>query len=228
MTALPVPWPAAGRHRAARLRRRLHRRRAEKLGKRARVARALLTALAVVVLAACATAVTAVASGDWQARPVLSGSMRPIFPIGGVLVTERVPTSSLQVGDVAVLHPPGNPGITYIHRIVWLERRGNETLVRTKGAANPTVDPWTARIDGPVAYEGRFVVPYIGYAAVWVHSPAGRRILLILAGAAFLVFAWSLRRSGRRTAAESDGEGSAPAGPKQLDPSGLPAPLDLP
>lgn len=228
MTALPVPWPAAGRHRVGRLCRRLHRRHAEELGRPARVARALVTAVAVVVLAACATAIGAVASGNWQVRPVLSGSMRPVFPIGGVLITQRVPTSSLRVGDVAVLHPPGNPGITYIHRIVWIEHRGSQTLVRTKGDANPIADPWTARIDGPVAYEGRYVLPYVGYAAVWIHSPAGRRVLLALAGAAFGLCGWSLRRSRRLQAAGHGDEGTVPLAlePADLGPGALPTTQD--
>lgn len=162
------------------------------------------------VLAACAAAVGAVASGNWQVRPVLSGSMRPAFPIGGVLITQRVPTSSLRLGDVAVLHPPNNPGITYIHRIIWIKHRGSQTLVRTKGDANPIADPWTARIEGPVAYEGRYVLPYVGYAAVWIHSPIGRRILLALAGAAFALCGWSLLRFRRLRAAGHGGEGTVP------------------
>ncbi len=232
MTALPVPWTAAGRHRVGRLPRRLRRRHAEKLGGRARAARVLVTAMTVVALAACGVAVGAVATGEWQVRPVLSGSMRPDFPIGGVLITQRVPTSSLRVGDVAVLHPPGNPGITYIHRIVWIEHRGSQTLVRTKGDANPIADPWTARIDGPVAYEGRYVLPYVGYAAVWIHSPIGRQVLLVVAGAAFGVCGWSLRRSRRSRrlrAAGNGGEGTVPVALESadLEPGAPPTTQDL-
>lgn len=160
--------------------------------------RALRTTAIVVVLTASAVAVAAVGSGHWQIRPVLSGSMRPTFPIGGVLITERVPTASLRVGDVAVLHPPNDPNVTYIHRIVWLQHRGNELLVRTKGDANRMEDPWTARVVGPVAYEGRYVLPYVGYAAVWVHSPAGRRDLLVLAAGAFIVCGSSAAVTARR------------------------------
>lgn len=159
--------------------------------------RAVRTVVLLAVLALCAIGVVAVGTGNWQIRPILSGSMRPHFPIGGVLVTERVPTSSLRVGDVAVFHPPDDPAITYMHRIVWLEHKGGSLLIRTKGDANPTVDPWTLRVKSPVSYEARYVLPYVGYAAVWVHSPGGRRDLVILAAGSFAVCIAALVFAGR-------------------------------
>lgn len=149
-----------------------------------RLARWLWAAVLVVVLGAGSLGAIAVGTGAWQLRPVLSGSMRPDFPIGSVLLAQRVPTSSLRVGDVAVLHPPGEPDVTYVHRIVWLEHRGGTVLVRTRGIANPIDDPWTVKIVSPVSYEGKVTIPYLGYAAVWVHSGQGRRTLLLIAAAA--------------------------------------------
>jgi signal peptidase len=178
-------------------------------GRLARVSRGARVALCALVLAAAGVAAVAVGSGSWQIRPVLSGSMRPTFPIGGAVVAQRVATSSLRVGEVVVLHPPDDRTISYMHRIVWLEHRGSTVLVRTKGDANTTDDPWTVRIDSPVSYEVRFVVPDVGYAAVWVHSPDGRRTMLALAGGAFLACGLSLvptirRRSRRRPAIAAD------------------------
>lgn len=151
-----------------------------------------LLAVLVVCVAAVATGVAAVASGGWQVRPVLSGSMRPTFPVGGVVITESVPTGSLRVGDVAVFHPPGQADITYVHRIVWLHREGGQLLVQTKGDANPVRDPWTLHVRGPVAYRERWVLPLVGYAAVWVHSAAGRHDLYLVAVAAFVLCTVSL------------------------------------
>ncbi len=160
------------------------------------------------VVVVAGLAVAAVALGHWQARPVLSGSMRPALPIGGVAITESVPTGSLKVGDVAVFHPPGQPDVTYVHRIIWLQRHHGQLLVRTKGDANPVRDPWTLHVQGAVAYQVRYVVPLVGYAAVWVHSAGGRSRLLLLAAAALLVCVVSLvveltrrsRSAGRRRA----------------------------
>lgn len=169
-----------------------------RLTKRTRwLRRAVRAGILLVVALLCSIGVVAVGTGDWQIRPILSGSMRPHFPIGGVLITERVPSSSLRVGDVAVFHPPGEPAITYMHRIVWLERKGHSLLIRTKGDANSSDDPWTLRVKSPSAYEARYVLPDIGYAAVWVHSPGGRRDLVIVAAGSFAVCLTGLGLAGR-------------------------------
>ena len=170
------------------------------------VRRLLAYAVLAVLVGFAATAVAGVATGNWQIRPILSGSMRPGFPIGGVVVAERVPSRSLQVGDVAVFHPPGAVDVTYVHRIVWMRRQGDELLIRTKGDANPVNDPWTLHLRGRDAYEARFTLPLLGYAAVWLHSPVGRRDMVAVAAVAFFICLASLivelvrraRRSSRR------------------------------
>lgn len=166
---------------------------AHKLGSRARaherprgVLRTLVLAL---LVAGFIMAAVAVGSGQWQVRPVLSGSMRPGFPIGGVVVTERVPLSSLRVGEVAVFHPPGSSSVTYVHRIISLRPSRGAVVVRTKGDANLYPDPWTLKLHGKWAYQARFALPLLGYPAVWVHSPAGKRILIVIAGT--LLASWS-------------------------------------
>lgn len=187
----------------------------------AMVRRLAVAVLLTVIVGSAAAGVVAVASGDWQVRPILSGSMRPGFPVGGIVATQRVPVSTLRVGDVVVFHPPHQAGVTYIHRIVWLERKGDRLLVRTKGDANVYRDPWTLRVRGPVAYQARFTLPLLGYAAVWLHSPGGRRDMLIVAGCAFLVCAVSLlaewkRRFRRTTRREPAGlSADRPGPPKQ-------------
>ena len=180
--------------------------------RRSLLVRAVTYAVMIVLAGLVVVVVTAIGTGNWQVRPILSGSMRPGFPIGGVVVTQRVPSDSLQVGDVAVFHPPGAPDVSYVHRIVWMQRRGDSLLVRTKGDANPTNDPWTLRLHGRVAYVARFTVPLLGYAAVWLHSPDGRRDMVGVALCAFAVCGASLlvealrraRRSSRRRLEEEE------------------------
>ena len=164
------------------------------------------------LLSLVSVAVFGVASGNWQVRPILSGSMRPGFPIGGVVVTQTVPMDTLQVGMVAVFHPPGQATITYVHRIIWLEHQGNQLLIRTKGDANPVRDPWTLHVHGRYAYVARFTVPLLGYGAVWLHSPTGRRDMLLVAGLAFLVCIATLLAEvvRRRRAVQSSETGKEP------------------
>lgn len=173
----------------------------ERVHPKTRTRRTLQWAIAALFgLAACCLIVVAVAvtSGAWQIRPVLSGSMRPDLPVGGVVVTQRVPLDSLAVGDVAVFHPPVDPRLDYVHRIIWLRRRAGELLVRTKGDANATADPWLLHVRGRWGYVARFSVPWIGYAAVWVHSPPVRHAAVIGAGVLASVLVASVLIDRRR------------------------------
>jgi len=135
---------------------------------------------------------SAVLSGNWQIRPILSGSMRPGFSIGGVAITQTIPTSQLKVGDVAVFHPPFLKNVTYIHRIISIKKSNNQFIIHTKGDDNPIADPWVLRITSKNSYVARFTLPFIGYAAVWVHSYNGKKILLTIAGILFIIFIMSI------------------------------------
>ena len=166
--------------------------------RRSTVARVLHGLVLAGLLAGFSVAAAGVGSGAWQIRPVLSGSMRPGLPVGGVVVTERVPLSDLQVRDVAVFHPPSDPSVDYVHRVISLTRAGRTVVVRTQGDANLYPDPWTLRLTGRWAYVARFSVPLLGYPAVWIHSPRGRADMLLLAGILAAVLAGSLAVDVRR------------------------------
>ena len=143
-----------------------------------------------------------VLSGRYQVRPVLSGSMRPGLPVGGVVITERVPVSSLHVRDVVVLHRPDQPQELVVHRIISLTPGPSGLIVQTQGDANDVPDPWKVTLRGGTAYRAIYTVPLIGYAAVWAHNPDGRRTLmaiglLMIVGAAAVVLIARRRRGAR-------------------------------
>lgn len=160
-----------------------------------------------------------IGSGQWQLRPVLSGSMRPGLPVGGVVAVQRVPVSSLAPRDVIVFHPPGEPTVTYVHRIVWLRRVHGAVMLRTRGDDNAADDPWTIQLQGRYVYEARFALPLLGYVSVWSRSPSGRRDLLLgaggLAGLLAIGLAMKASRDGRRRrgAPAVGPAGSAPGAP---------------
>ena len=124
--------------------------------------------------------VAAIVSGRFQVRPVLSGSMEPGFPVGGIVVTERVPISELQIRDVVVLHRPDRPDELIVHRIVALTPSANGPVVQTQGDANTIPDPWKVTLRGATAYRAVYTLPLIGYAAVWIHGQVGHTALLII------------------------------------------------
>ncbi len=173
--------------------------------------RVVVDVLVGVLVAGFAVIAVAIGSGGWQLRPVLSGSMRPTLPIGGVVVTQRVPLSELRVGDVAVFHPPTNPRLDYVHRVISLTRSNGTDTIRTKGDANVSPDPWTLEVRGQWAYVARFSIPDVGYAATWIHSPRGRVDLLILAALLSLLLATTeVTHRRRRRAAVVARSGSEP------------------
>ena len=183
--------------------------------RRAPLARGIELVVLTLIAAGIVVAVIGVAGGGWAVQPILSGSMRPGFPLGGVVVAERMPVTDLQVRDVVIFHPPSEPTIDYVHRVISLRREGSTVVIRTQGDANLYPDPWTLRLHGRYVYVARFTLPLLGYPAVWVHSPTGRRTLLatafVLAGALGVLL---LRDRNRRRRSDARDGGASAAGPE--------------
>lgn len=156
------------------------------------IARRIASVLTIVSCLALLAGGVAIASGAVHLTPVLSGSMRPGLQPGDVVITKRVPTSAIRVGDVIVFHPPGSAELK-VHRIATLERTDSGIAFTTKGDANNVADPWTARFAGSSAAAYRVVgsVPMVGWVAIWFHGQAAYRLVALLAG---LVFAWAAVR----------------------------------
>jgi signal peptidase len=129
-----------------------------------------------------------VASGQWRATPVLSGSMRPGMQPGDVVVTQRVPVSDLQVRDVIVFHPPDEGEHLTVHRIVKLAVKVETTSITTWGDANAVVDPAVSSLRGGTAYRVARVIPLVGYPAMWLQN-GSHGLLAIVLGALLLVVA---------------------------------------
>ena len=184
-------------------------------------------ALVAVLVVFAGSGAAAVISGRYQLRPVLSGSMRPGLPVGGIVITERVPTSSLHVRDVVVFHSPDQPQELIVHRIISLTHSPSGLVVKTQGDANAIPDAWTVTLQGATAYRAVYSLPLVGYVAVWAHGPSGRLalmvagLLIILAAAAGGLI--TRRRSTTRSPQRHDGPS-----PTSQTPSPAPAEVDLP
>jgi len=192
--------------------------------------RRLDSALVAIVLALGVLGAAAVISGDYQMRPVLSGSMRPGLPVGGIVITERVPTSALQVRDVVVFHRPDKPAELIVHRIIALTPSATGPIVQTQGDANTVPDPWKVSLRGATAYRAVFALPLIGYVAVWAHGPTGHQMLtfvglLLIVGAA--IGAVVTRRSAKR-ARPGANPGTDQQAPDDAAPSSSDVDADLP
>lgn len=179
---------------------------------------ALLVLMAMTLIAAG----VAVFSGAYQVRPVLSSSMTPKLPMGAVVITQRVPVTSVHAGDVIVFHDPYIPAKLIVHRITTLTRAGGVTTIKTKGDANRVSDPWTVTLRGNTSYRVVGVIPYVGWAAVWIHQPSIQSHMLpigLALGAIALVIAfWPARKKatgwrGPAVAPDVDGDNATKTNP---------------
>ena len=109
--------------------------------------------------------------------------MEPKIPFGGLELVSSVKPDELHPGEIVLFRNPEAPSHLVTHRIV--EISDDRQFVTTKGDANPTAD-------APVPIEnvvGRFqrVIPYAGYAVVWLRSGLGRTLGVLLPGVAIVL-----------------------------------------
>lgn len=114
-------------------------------------------------------------------QPVLSGSMRPTFDPGSAIVTRRIASSSIRVGDVIVFFPPGQAS-SFAHRVTSVSGRASRPVITTKGDANPARDPWHAEISAPEVPQVIGTIPALGRFLVAARHRSSRVLLLAAAG----------------------------------------------
>lgn len=154
-----------------------------------RIRAGIWSLLVVVVLAAAGFTAFSVLSGGWDVAPILSGSMQPGFPVGGVAVAEREPVSDLALRDVIIFKNPYHPNIQMVHRIISLKfNKSDQAIIKTQGDANSVPDPWTVRLGTTSIYVVQFTLPLLGYPGVYTNHAAdlivaGTILLLVVAGA---------------------------------------------
>lgn len=95
------------------------------------------------------TAVTAAVLGlvaQLSFTRVASGSMEPWAQRGDLLVLRPEPAAEVRPGQVLALPMPRSGGQVYTHRVVSAHLHAKALVLRTRGDANPAVDPWTLRL----------------------------------------------------------------------------------
>ena len=115
-------------------------------------------------------AATVPAVWGWTPRVVLSGSMEPAISAGDVALISRVDPKDVRTGTVVLADMPGQPGRTYLHRVVDI----SDGRLITRGDANRTNDNPPLE---PQALRGqtRMVVPLAGWPMLWLLHPTPLR-----------------------------------------------------
>ena len=133
-------------------------------------------ASAILLLAVSVVAVLGFGLGTGRVRavPILSGSMRPLIQPGDVAVLTPTSAELVRKGDVIIFQPPTGHEDLVMHRVLRVESDAGLPTVTTKGDANPTKDPWKARIEDDVVWKYSARVPYVGHLALWARAPVVR------------------------------------------------------
>ncbi len=139
-----------------------------KLTTKAVIAITVLLTLAAVLIALSPFA-------GWRVDTVLSGSMEPAIATGGLVVIGPVAPGDVRAGDVIAFRD-GN--IDVCHRVLGL-REGTPAGFITKGDANPSPDPVPVSPNNVI---GKVVVsvPYAGYGLIFVKTPLGLFVTILL------------------------------------------------
>ncbi|MEI6649191.1 MAG: signal peptidase I [Actinomycetes bacterium] len=133
---------------------------------------------------------------------ILSGSMRPAFNPGDVIITQATLSAKLHVGQVAIFRNPTD-GTLFAHRIVGIAHKDSHAFFETKGDANPVVD--SDRISVPLNQKiprqiGR--VLWVGWAIVYFNN---HPITVFLDLIILLLAGYGLKRIIRSKRSQSPG-----------------------
>jgi signal peptidase len=121
--------------------------------------------------------------GLYRPVTVLSGSMRPTFSPGDIVIVTPEPVSAVRVGQVISYQVPTGIHQVETHRIVKILQGGAHPVIQTQGDANNWPDPWTAKLEGNTAWRMRAVIPHLGYVVNWLRSSTLQRAAIIVAPA---------------------------------------------
>jgi signal peptidase I len=139
-----------------------------------RTASVLTTVAAAASMLLVVAAVAGPRLGLYRTAVVLSGSMRPTFSPGDLLIVTPEPVGDVRKGQVITYQIPLGDRHVESHRVVRVVQHGAHPVIETKGDANAARDPWQARLDDRTAWRLRRVVPYAGRPLLWLQSPLAR------------------------------------------------------
>jgi signal peptidase I len=119
----------------------------------------------------------------YKALTVYSGSMEPAIHTGSVAIDVPIAAKDVKVGDIITFVRPDNQNELVTHRVIIIETGPSGRQWVTRGDANSQADPWRVAAAGS-GYKYVFAIPYFGFVLVWLQSPLGRLLFLVIPAAA--------------------------------------------
>ncbi|MFE3289509.1 signal peptidase I [Rhodococcus sp. NPDC059234] len=155
---------------------------------------------------------------------VLTGSMRPTYPPGTLIVVKPQDPLTLGVGDAITFQKEsGNPEVV-THRIIESRQnsKGERSFV-TQGDANPSRDMNPVvpeQVRGKVWYS----VPYLGYVNSVITGQQRALMVTVVVGGLFLYAGWMFVGAFRDRSRKGNDDGSGADGPANPVTTANPAP----
>jgi signal peptidase I len=119
----------------------------------------------------------------YKALTVYSGSMEPAIHTGSVAIDVPIAAKDVKVNDIVTFVRPDNQNELVTHRVIIIETGPSGRQWVTRGDANSVADPWRVAAVGS-GYKYVFAIPYCGFVLVWLQSPLGRLLFLVIPAAA--------------------------------------------
>ena len=133
----------------------------------------------------------------YRVLTVYSGSMVPTIPVGSVVVDVPVNAADVQRGQIITFTRPDRTTELVTHRVIAVDTGPAGRFFITRGDANNVQDAWRVPAVG-TGYLYKFNIPFLGFVLVWLQSPIGRLLFLVIPAAALgLLTLYELWRPGR-------------------------------
>jgi len=133
----------------------------------------------------------------YKVLTVLSGSMVPTIGVGSVVLDVPIEAGDVRRGDIITFTRPDRTSELVTHRVIAIESGPAGRFFITRGDANNVQDSWRVPAIGK-GYLYKFNIPLLGFVLVWLQSPLGRLLFLVIPAAALgLLTLYELWRPGR-------------------------------
>ncbi len=125
---------------------------------------------------------------------VSSPSMTPTINIGDLVIAKNIKPSQIKEGDIIIFKTQRSTVYPYpiIHRVIKKVTIDNTLYLYTKGDNNLIQDPWnpiSEKRGDEIIGEPLFIIPKIGYAAMFLQSPIGKAISILYIILSFIYLA---------------------------------------
>jgi signal peptidase I len=134
----------------------------------------LVTIFFIILLFMAAVVILAPFAG-WRIDTVMSGSMEPAIPVGGMVILGPVSASQIHAGDIIAYD---NGQVEVCHRVITV-LEGQPASYITKGDANRSPDG-TQVTPGMVTGKLIVAIPLAGYITYFIKTPPGLFLTVLL------------------------------------------------